>query len=200
MATIKKIRPISRFDNLTVDDITNDTCVNNFRARDRTIGYIRGYTRKYVAKVFTNDSGGKTIYLHDTNDKRQRRNRNCVAFVDLDKVPDGKKLYSVSMLSVDKEHSGQNLALKMYKLIVKKLGWVIIAGDKQTTGSRKLWYNLAQEPGVCVFTQDPITNEFVLCDVNHDVCELRVGELSPYRNYSKYHMGNRIYLSNNKSL
>lgn len=63
----------------------------------------------------------------------------------------GEKVYTIDMIAFDNKYQGFSIATKLYKMVMKKLGIILEAGQSQSPGGRGLWCALSKVPGVEVF-------------------------------------------------
>ena len=61
--------------------------------------------------------------------------------------------WHVDMLNVDSRYKGNNLAIKIYRFIMKKMNITLMAGTSQSAGGRYVWNKLAKTPGVVVYAK-----------------------------------------------
>ena len=61
--------------------------------------------------------------------------------------------WHVDLLSVDSRYKGNNLAIKIYKFLMKKLDITLMAGTSQSAGGRYVWNKLAKTRGVTVYAK-----------------------------------------------
>ena len=73
-----------------------------------------------------------------------------VAKVELTKERGG---WHVDMLSVDSRYKGNNLAIKIYKFLMRKMDITLKAGTSQSAGGRYVWNKLSKTPGVVVYAK-----------------------------------------------
>ena len=57
------------------------------------------------------------------------------------------------MLSVDSRYKGNNLAIKIYKFLMRKMNITLKAGTSQSAGGRYVWNKLSKTPGVVVYAK-----------------------------------------------
>ena len=73
-----------------------------------------------------------------------------VAKVDLSKE---RGAWHVDMLKVDSRYKGKNLAIKIYKFLMRKMDITMMAGRSQSAGGRYVWNKLVKTPGVMVYAK-----------------------------------------------
>ena len=118
------------------------------------VGRAFGYDI-YVDKV---ESTYNDIWVYDRNVTKRVRNMNgemetrfrIVAKVELSKERVG---WHVDLLNVDSRYKGNNLAIKIYKFLMKKLDITLMAGTSQSAGGRYVWNKLAKTRGVTVYAK-----------------------------------------------
>ena len=103
-----------------------------------------------------------TVWVYDRNvTKRCRRSvkfddgmmetrYRIAAKVELSKE---RGAWHVDMLSVDSRYKGNNLAVKIYKFLMRKMDITLKAGTSQSAGGRYVWNKLAKTPGVVVYAK-----------------------------------------------
>ena len=118
------------------------------------VGRAFGYDI-YVDKV---ESTYNDIWVYDRNVTKRVRNMSgemetrfrIVAKVELTKERGG---WHVDLLNVDSRYKGSNLAIKIYKFLMKKLDITLMAGTSQSAGGRYVWNKLAKTRGVTVYAK-----------------------------------------------
>ena len=65
------------------------------------------------------------------------RSHTCVGLVDL--LQDFDDVYSVGMVRIAKEYQGFNIAPRMYRMVMKKLGIAISTQNCQSPGGQSIW-------------------------------------------------------------
>ena len=73
-----------------------------------------------------------------------------VAKVELTKE---RGAWHVDMLQVDSRYKGQNLAVKLYRFLMRKMSITMKAGSSQSAGGRYVWNKLAKTRGVVVYAK-----------------------------------------------
>jgi hypothetical protein len=61
--------------------------------------------------------------------------------------------WHVDLLNVDSRYKGNNLAIKIYKFLMRKMDITLNAGSFQSAGGRYVWNKLAKTPGVVVYAK-----------------------------------------------
>ena len=118
------------------------------------VGRAFGYDI-YVDKV---ESTYNDIWVYDRNVTKRFRHVEgymetrfrIVAKVELSKERGG---WHVDLLNVDSRYKGNNLAIKIYKFLMKKLDITLMAGTSQSAGGRYVWNKLAKTRGVTVYAK-----------------------------------------------
>jgi hypothetical protein len=100
----------------------------------------------YIGKI-----GDIVIYSYSTDGEEYLirlcldtggRSMTCVGVLDLAK--DRRGIYSVMMVRIAKEYQGFNIAPKLYRMAMKKLGISISTYSCQSLGGRSIWTRLFQ--------------------------------------------------------
>jgi hypothetical protein len=107
--------------------------------------YDRNVTKRF-RNFWTNDD---RIVL--AKGKMETRYRIAVK-VDLSFVKHSNA-WHVDMLRVDSRYKGNNLAIKVYRFMMKKMNITMMAGTQQSAGGRYVWNKLSKTPGVVVFAK-----------------------------------------------
>ena len=118
------------------------------------VGRAFGYDI-YVDKV---ESTYNDIWVYDRNVTKRFRHVEgymetrfrIVAKVELTKERGG---WHVDLLNVDSRYKGNNLAIKIYKFLMRKMDITLKAGTSQSAGGRYVWNKLAKTPGVVVYAK-----------------------------------------------
>jgi hypothetical protein len=98
------------------------------------------------------------IWVYDRNVTKRIRNWDddmetryrIAARVELSKE---RGAWHVDLLSVDSRYKGNNLAIKIYKFLMKKMDITLMAGTSQSAGGRYVWNKLSKTPGVVVYAK-----------------------------------------------
>ena len=61
--------------------------------------------------------------------------------------------WHVNLLSVDSRYKGNNLAVKLYRFLMRKMAITMKAGSSQSAGGRYVWNKLAKTPGVVIYAK-----------------------------------------------
>ena len=118
------------------------------------VGRAFGYDI-YVEKE---ESTYNVIWVYDRNVTKRIRNWDddmetryrIAARVELSKE---RGAWHVDLLSVDSRYKGNNLAIKIYKFLMKKMDITLKAGTSQSAGGRYVWNKLSKTPGVVVYAK-----------------------------------------------
>lgn len=101
--------------------------------------------------TYIGNIGNIIVYSYSTDDEEYLvrlcidtggRSMTCVGVLDLAK--DHKGVYSVLMVRIAKEYQGFNIAPKLYRMVMKKLGISISTYNCQSLGGRSIWTRLFQ--------------------------------------------------------
>ena len=103
----------------------------------------------------------QVIWVYDRNVTKRVRNffihggdmetrYRIVARVELSKE---RGAWHVDMLQVDSRYKGQNLAVKLYRFLMRKMDITMKAGSSQSAGGRYVWNKLAKTPGVVIYAK-----------------------------------------------
>ena len=116
----------------------------------------------YDIHIEQEELSAMTVWVYNRNvTKRFRRDGQSgdgemetryriVATVDLTKQ---RGAWHVDMLKVDSRYKGKNLAIKIYKFLMRKMDIIMMAGSEQSAGGRYVWNKLARSPGVMVYAK-----------------------------------------------
>ena len=118
------------------------------------VGRAFGYDI-YVDKV---ESTYNDIWVYDRNVTKRVRTvygdmetrYRIAAKVELSKE---RGAWHVDLLSVDSRYKGNNLAIKIYKFLMKKMDITLKAGTSQSAGGRYVWNKLSKTSGVVVYAK-----------------------------------------------
>jgi hypothetical protein len=125
--------------------------INDMKLEGRAFGYDI-----YVEQE---ESTYQTIWVYDRNitkrirclhmDRMETRYR-IVAKVELSK---DRCAWHVDLLQVDSRYKGNNLAVKIYRFLMRKMDITLMAGSSQSPGGRYVWNKLAKSSGVTVYAK-----------------------------------------------
>ena len=108
----------------------------------------------------------RTVWVYDRNVTKRFRHVEgymetrfrIVAKVELSKERGG---WHVDLLNVDSRYKGNNLAIKIYKFLMKKLDITLMAGTSQSAGGRYVWNKLNKERDITVYAKKSPYSKFV---------------------------------------
>ena len=107
---------------------------------------FRQYSENDVVNLFAFDgsdvNAGAIVKLSTGADKDWK--------VDMTKE---RGAWHVDMLNVDSRYKGNNLAIKVYKFLMRKMDITLKAGSVQSAGGRYVWNKLSKTPGVVVYAK-----------------------------------------------
>ena len=127
-----------------------DYSVRNGEFVGRTLGYD-----VYVEY----ETNGMVVSAYDGSKSKRFRNNaygeiethyRVAAEVELSK---DRNTWMIAMVRVDSRYKGKNLAVKLYKFLLRKMDITLMAGTCQSPGGRYVWNKLAKESGVTVFAK-----------------------------------------------
>ena len=118
------------------------------------VGRAFGYDI-YVDKV---ESTYNDIWVYDRNVTKRLRNicgemetrYRIAAKIEMSKE---RGAWHIDMLQVDSRYKGNNLAIKIYKFLMRKMDITLKAGTSQSAGGRYVWNKLSKTPGVVVYAK-----------------------------------------------
>jgi hypothetical protein len=103
----------------------------------------------------------QVVWVYDRNVTKRLRNicgemetrYRIAAKIEMSKE---RGAWHIDMLQVDSRYKGKNLAIKIYKFLMKKMNITLKAGTSQSAGGRYVWNKLAKTPGVLDMTPKPV--------------------------------------------
>ena len=113
------------------------------------VGRAFGYNI-YVEQGMISD---QIIWVYDRNVTKKiygEMRYRIAARVELSKE---RGAWHVDMLQVDSRYKGQNLAVKLYRFLMRKMSITMKAGSTQSAGGRYVWNKLAKAPGVVIYAK-----------------------------------------------
>ena len=113
------------------------------------VGRAFGYNI-YVEQGMISD---QIIWVYDRNVTKKiygEMRYRIAARVELSKE---RGAWHVDMLQVDSRYKGQNLAVKLYRFLMRKMDITMKAGSSQSVGGRYVWNKLAKTPGVVIYAK-----------------------------------------------
>jgi len=118
----------------------------------KLVGRAFGYDI-YVEKEKCTSQGAIVIWVYDRNVTKKiygETRLRIVAAVELSKE---RNAWHVDMIRVDSRYKGQNLAVKLYRFLMRKMDITLKAGSSQSAGGRYIWNKLAKTPGVVIYAK-----------------------------------------------
>ena len=112
---------------------------------ERTYNVVWVYDRNVTKRV-------RTVY----GDMETRY--RIAAKVELSK---DRGAWHVDLLNVDSRYKGNNLAIKIYKFLMKKLDITLMAGTSQSAGGRYVWNKLNKERDITVYAKKSPYSKFI---------------------------------------
>ena len=104
----------------------------------------------------------QVIWVYDRNVTKRVRNffmnlrgdiETCYRIVATVELSKERGAWNVGLLNVDSRYKGNNLAIKIYKFLMRKMDIVLMAGRSQSAGGRYVWNKLAKTPGIVVYAK-----------------------------------------------
>ena len=101
----------------------------------------------------------QSIWVYDRNVAKRFRSFNTyemetrhriAARVDLTK---DRGAWHVDMLQVDSRYKGNNLAIKIYRFLMRKMDITLMSGKSQSAGGRYVWNKMSKTPGIVVYAK-----------------------------------------------
>ena len=111
---------------------------------ERTRNVIWVYDRNVTKRVRIYDPWDEDI------DGEMETRYRIAAKVEMSKE---RGAWHVDMLNVDSRYKGNNLAIKIYKFLMRKMDITMMAGRSQSAGGRYVWNKLVKTPGVVVYAK-----------------------------------------------
>ena len=109
--------------------------------------YIEKEERTYnVVWVYDRNITKRVRELYGEMETRYR----IAAKVELSK---DRGAWHVDLLNVDSRYKGNNLAVKIYKFLMKKMDITLMAGHSQSAGGRYVWNKLNKERDITVYAK-----------------------------------------------
>lgn len=104
---------------------------------ERTYNVVWVYDRNITKRVRTPYGDMETRY-------------RIAAKVELSKE---RGAWHVDLLNVDSRYKGNNLAVKIYKFLMRKMDITLMAGHSQSAGGRYVWNKLNKERDITVYAK-----------------------------------------------
>ena len=107
-----------------------------------------------------------TVWVYDRNVTKRARSiygemetrYRIAAKVELSKE---RGAWHVNLLNVDSRYKGNNLAIKIYKFLLKKMDITLMAGMSQSAGGRYVWNKLNKERDITVYAKKSPYSKFI---------------------------------------
>jgi hypothetical protein len=112
---------------------------------ERTYNVVWVYDRNITKRVRTPYGEMETRY-------------RIAAKVELSKE---RGAWHVDLLNVDSRYKGNNLAVKIYKFLMKKMDLTLMAGHSQSAGGRYVWNKLNKERDITVYAKKSPYSKFI---------------------------------------
>jgi len=112
---------------------------------ERTYNVVWVYDRNITKRVRTHYGDMETRY-------------RIAAKVELTKE---RGAWHVDLLNVDSRYKGNNLAVKIYKFLMKKMDLTLMAGHSQSAGGRYVWNKLNKERDITVYAKKSPYSKFI---------------------------------------
>lgn len=94
-----------------------------------------------------------------------------IAYLEFSPIKNGVG-WEVNIASVRSSHAGSGYGYKMYVILIKELGKILVSDTNQSKGGAKIWYNLYKTPGISVYGWDTKAPKgerfFQVHDLNND--------------------------------
>lgn len=105
------------------------------------------------------------LFLKETGTKQP------IAYLEFSPVKNGVG-WEVNIASVRGSAAGSGYGYKMYVILIKELGKILVSDTNQSRGGAKIWYKLYSTPGITVYGWDPKAPKgkqfFQVHDLNND--------------------------------
>ena len=69
--------------------------------------------------------------------------------------------WHIDLVNVDSRYKGKNLAVKIYKFLMKKLDITLMAGTSASVGGRYIWNKLNKERDITVYAKKSPYSKFI---------------------------------------
>ena len=107
-----------------------------------------------------------TAWVYDRNVTKRVRNvegymetrYRIAAKVELSK---DRGAWHIDLVNVDSRYKGKNLAVKIYKFLMKKLDITLMAGTSASVGGRYVWNKLNKERDITVYARKSPYSKFI---------------------------------------
>jgi hypothetical protein len=94
--------------------------------------------------------------------KRIPTRKKRVLEIQLSQSEDFSNAWHINMTRLDYRYAGKGIAAHAYRYIIRKLDIMLQAGDSQSKGGRKVWYDLAQAKGLTVSGQTKYGQPYIV--------------------------------------
>ena len=116
------------------------------------VGRAFGYDI-YVEKEKCTFQGAIVIWVYDRNVTKKIYSETLFRIAAMVELSKERNAWHVDMLQVDSRYKGQNLAVKLYRFLMRKMDITMKAGSSQSAGGRYVWNKLAKTPGVVIYAK-----------------------------------------------
>ena len=107
-----------------------------------------------------------TVWVYDRNVTKRVRDiwgymetrYRIAAKVELSKE---RGAWHIDLVNVDSRYKGKNLAVKIYKFLMKKLDITLMAGTSASVGGRYIWNKLNKERDITVYAKKSPYSKFI---------------------------------------
>ena len=126
-----------------------------------SLGYDNLDDMELVGRAFGYDiyvdeeerTGYRTIWVYDRNVTKKIYSETLFRIAAMVELSKERNTWHVDMLQVDSRYKGQNLAVKLYRFLMRKMAITMKAGSSQSAGGRYVWNKLAKAPGVVIYAK-----------------------------------------------
>ena len=117
--------------------------------------YIEKEERTYMtAWVYDRNVTKRVRHVEGYMETRYR----VAAMVELSK---DRGAWHIDLVNVDSRYKGKNLAVKIYKFLMKKLDITLMAGTSASVGGRYIWNKLNKERDITVYARKSPYSKFI---------------------------------------
>ena len=117
--------------------------------------YIEKEERTYMtAWVYDRNVTKRVRHVEGYMETRYR----VAAMVELSK---DRGAWHIDLVNVDSRYKGKNLAVKIYKFLMKKLDITLMAGTSASVGGRYVWNKLNKERDITVYARKSPYSKFI---------------------------------------
>ena len=118
----------------------------------KLVGRAFGYDI-YVEKEKCTSQGAIVIWVYDRNVTKKIHGETRLRIAAAVELSKERNAWHVDMIRVDSRYKGQNLAVKLYRFLMRKMVITMKAGSSQSAGGRYVWNKLAKTPGVVIYAK-----------------------------------------------